>query len=120
MGFASIARRAEILPTARRVGTSATIPASRWHQYCSRVALHRSLLCQRRQHAVRARLRDHELAPGFKQEFGKLLLREFVRVDNIFNREYIGSVIVNESNGRYFEPSPGTTFIVGLSAAYRF
>jgi len=38
----------------------------------------------------------------FKQEFGKLLLREFVRVDNIFNREYIGSVIVNESNGRYF------------------
>jgi len=57
---------------------------------------------------------------GFKQEFGKLLLREFVRVDNIFNREYIGSVIVNESNGRYFEPSPGTTFIVGLSAAYRF
>jgi len=36
---------------------------------------------------------------GFKQEFGKLLLREFVRVDNIFNREYIGSVIVMAAAG---------------------
>jgi iron complex outermembrane receptor protein len=56
----------------------------------------------------------------FKQEYGKLLLREFVRIDNIFDRDYIGSVIVNEANGRYFEPSPGRTFTVGLSAAYKF
>ncbi len=32
---------------------------------------------------------------------------EFVRVDNLADREYVGSVIVNESNGRYFEPEPG-------------
>ncbi|MEO8626602.1 MAG: TonB-dependent receptor, partial [Betaproteobacteria bacterium] len=57
---------------------------------------------------------------GFKQEDGKLTLREFFRVDNIFGREYIGSVIVNEANGRYYEPSPGATFLVGVSAAYKF
>ena len=57
---------------------------------------------------------------GFKQEEGKLTLREFFRVDNIFGRDYIGSVIVNEANGRYYEPSPGATFLVGVSAAYKF
>ena len=32
---------------------------------------------------------------------------EFVRVDNITDTQYVGSVIVNESNGRFYEPSPG-------------
>jgi iron complex outermembrane recepter protein len=57
---------------------------------------------------------------GFRQEIAKLQLREFARVDNLFDRDYIGSVIVNEANGRYFEPSPGRTFLVGVSAAYAF
>jgi iron complex outermembrane receptor protein len=33
--------------------------------------------------------------------------RTFLRVDNLFDREYVGSVIVNEGNGRYFEPGAG-------------
>jgi len=44
----------------------------------------------------------------------------FVRVDNIFSRNYIGSVIVNEANGRYFEPSPTRNWIVGVSATVGF
>lgn len=40
--------------------------------------------------------------------------RAFVRIGNIFSRRYAGSVIVNESNGRYFEPAPGRTFLVGM------
>lgn len=28
------------------------------------------------------------------------------RVDNVFDRRYAGSVIVNEGNGRFFEPAP--------------
>ena len=40
--------------------------------------------------------------------------RGFLRVSNIFNRHYAGSVIVNESNGRYFEPAPGRTLMAGL------
>lgn len=38
----------------------------------------------------------------------------FIRVDNIFNRQYVGSVIVNEGNGRYFEPGAGRGFTVGI------
>lgn len=56
----------------------------------------------------------------FKQEISRLLLSEFVRVDNFLGHQYVGSVIVNEANGRYFEPSPGRTFLLGVSAAYRF
>lgn len=40
--------------------------------------------------------------------------RAFVRVDNLFNREYVGSVIVNEGNGRYFEPGAGRSMTIGL------
>ncbi|WBM68932.1 TonB-dependent receptor [Buttiauxella sp. WJP83] len=42
------------------------------------------------------------------------------RVDNLFDREYVGSVIVNESNGRYFEPAPGRNYGVGVNLSYTF
>lgn len=53
---------------------------------------------------------------GFQQQWRNLQLREFVRVDNLTDREYAGSVIVNESAGRYFEPAPGRNAYGGISA----
>ena len=47
-------------------------------------------------------------------------LTEFVRVDNVTNKKYIGSVIVNEANGRFYEPAPERTVIVGVNASYPF
>lgn len=44
-------------------------------------------------------------------------VRAFARVDNVFDRRYAGSVIVNESNGRFFEPAAGRTWLIGLDAA---
>ena len=44
--------------------------------------------------------------------------RAFVRVRNILDRDYIGSVIVNEGNGRYYEPAPGRTWLLGVALAY--
>jgi iron complex outermembrane recepter protein len=41
-------------------------------------------------------------------------------VDNLADRNYVGSVIVNEGNGRYFEPAPGRTFLLGANAVYAF
>ncbi|MCL1633972.1 TonB-dependent receptor [Luteimonas sp. SX5] len=38
----------------------------------------------------------------------------FARIDNLFDRDAVGSVIVNESNGRYFEPAPGRRWLLGL------
>jgi iron complex outermembrane receptor protein len=48
---------------------------------------------------------------------GPTRLYLFGRIDNVTDRRYIGSVIVNEANGRYFEPAPGRRFFVGLRAA---
>jgi iron complex outermembrane recepter protein len=42
------------------------------------------------------------------------------RIDNLFDRRYAGSVIVNEGNGRYYEPAPGRTWIVKLTGSYAF
>ncbi|HEX7043101.1 MAG TPA: TonB-dependent receptor [Burkholderiales bacterium] len=57
---------------------------------------------------------------GFAQELGRLALAEFVRIDNLFDRRYIGSVIVNANNGRFYEPAPERNYFVGLQASYRF
>jgi len=47
---------------------------------------------------------------------GPAKLRAFLRIDNVLNARYIGSVIVNEANGRYFESAPGRTWLLGLDA----
>ena len=44
----------------------------------------------------------------------------FVRGDNLADRRVIGSVIVNEANGRYFEPAPGRTWTAGVSGRLTF
>ena len=41
-------------------------------------------------------------------------LRVFARIDNLFDRDHVGSVIVNEANGRYYEPGPGRSVLLGL------
>ena len=60
------------------------------------------------------------LNSGYKFGAGNWVMDLFGRVDNLFDREYAGSVIVNESNGRYYEPAPGRNYGVGLSVSYQF
>jgi iron complex outermembrane receptor protein len=60
------------------------------------------------------------LRASLSQEMGRWMLREFVRVDNVADRRTVGSVIVNEGNGRFFEPAPGRTWLAGVRAAYKF
>jgi iron complex outermembrane receptor protein len=38
----------------------------------------------------------------------------YARIDNLLDRDQIGSVIVNEANGRFFEPAPGREFTLGV------
>ena len=57
---------------------------------------------------------------GYVALVGRWRLSGFVRSDNLFDRRYAGSVIVNEGNGRFFEPAPGRTWLGGLGAAYTF
>lgn len=60
------------------------------------------------------------LRVSLRQVRDRWTFREFVRVDNLADRNYVGSVIVNEANRRYFEPAPGRTWLVGASAVYAF
>jgi iron complex outermembrane receptor protein len=57
---------------------------------------------------------------GYIAQFGPWQLRGFVRGDNLLDRRYAGSVIVNEGNGRFFEPAPGRTYLAGVSGKYAF
>jgi iron complex outermembrane receptor protein len=57
---------------------------------------------------------------GFEQPAAGWTLKEFVRIDNVSDVKYAGSVIVNDGNGRYFESAPGRNYLAGVSASYRF
>jgi len=56
---------------------------------------------------------------GFEQQSKHWRFSEFARIDNLANRAYVGSVIVNETNTRFFEPAPGRTAYVMFNAALR-
>jgi iron complex outermembrane receptor protein len=68
-------------------------------------------------------------APGYmianlrvqaQQQLGSWRLKEYARVNNLFDRNYIGSVIVGDSNRRYYEAAPGRNWVIGASMQYRF
>ena len=59
------------------------------------------------------------LRAGFTQVLSGWTFSETARIDNVADRRYVGSVIVNESNKRYFEPAPGRTAFLLFTAAYR-
>ncbi|MEY2633734.1 MAG: hypothetical protein RIR00_2388 [Pseudomonadota bacterium] len=60
------------------------------------------------------------LRAGYEKRYGPLTLRAFARLDNVFDRNYIGSVVVGDSNGRYYEAAPGRNWLLGLNARYNF
>ena len=47
-------------------------------------------------------------------------VRTYVRADNVFDENYIGSVIVNDGNGRFFEPADGMNWSAGFSVTKVF
>ena len=47
-------------------------------------------------------------------------VRSFARVDNLFDKNYVGSVIVNDGNSRFFEPADGINWSAGLSVTKQF
>ncbi len=69
--------------------------------------------------------RNTDAAPGYAVlnlalahtlSLGPAKLRAFLRIDNLLDARYIGSVIVNEANGRFLEPAPGRSWLIGLDA----
>jgi iron complex outermembrane receptor protein len=57
---------------------------------------------------------------GFEQRSGDWRFTEFGRVDNVFNKQYIGAVYVNDGNGRFYAPAAERNYTLGMSASYAF
>lgn len=57
---------------------------------------------------------------GYAVEKAGWRLAGTMRVENLFDKAYAGSVIVNEGNGRYFEPAAGRSLLLSLSGSYAF
>ena len=57
---------------------------------------------------------------GYVFNTGGWRITSTARLDNLLNKKYAGSVIVNEGNGRFFEPAAGRTLLLSLAGSYRF
>jgi iron complex outermembrane receptor protein len=68
-------------------------------------------------------------APGYavvnarvqlKQELGNWRFKQFARLNNLFDRTYVGSLIIGDNNKRFYEAAPGRNWMLGASAQYVF
>ena len=68
-------------------------------------------------------------APGFaianlrvqaRQQLGGWRFKQYARLNNLFDRTYVGSVIVGDASCRYYEAAPGRNWVAGVSARYQF
>ena len=57
---------------------------------------------------------------GFEQKLASFTLSEYLRVENMFDKDYIGSVRINDTNDRFYEPSAGRNYLLGINANYKF
>jgi len=57
---------------------------------------------------------------GFEQRITNWKFSEYLRVENLLDKSYIGAVRVNDNNFRNFEPASDRNYLVGVSASYQF
>lgn len=57
---------------------------------------------------------------SFTQQVSNWRFSEFVRVENITDKDYIGAVRVADGNARFYEAAPGRVWLLGLNASYKF
>lgn len=57
---------------------------------------------------------------GHTWQSGSWKLHTYARIDNLADKRYVGSVIVNESNGRFYESAPGRQWMLGANLSYQF
>ncbi|WP_304933199.1 TonB-dependent receptor [Herminiimonas sp.] len=58
------------------------------------------------------------LRAGYEFNAGPTKMMLFGRIDNVFDRAYAGSVVVNDGNGRFFEPAPGRRLYIGMRTQF--
>jgi iron complex outermembrane receptor protein len=60
------------------------------------------------------------LRAGFAQRHEGWTFSQLLRLDNASDKNYAGSVIVNEANGRFFEPALPRNWLVAFTAKHAF
>jgi iron complex outermembrane receptor protein len=56
---------------------------------------------------------------GYSRDLHRVRLNGFLRLNNVADRHYGGSVIVDDSNRRYFEPGPGFAMLGGIDVTFK-
>ncbi|GLX14308.1 hypothetical protein Pstr01_25470 [Pseudomonas straminea] len=56
----------------------------------------------------------------FEQHFGPWKTHQTLRLDNLLDRQYVGSVIVGDGNSRFYEAAPGRSWYAGAGIEYQF
>jgi iron complex outermembrane receptor protein len=54
------------------------------------------------------------------QQWAGWRFKQFARLNNLLDKNYVGSVIVGDTNKRYYEAAPQRNWLVGASALYQF
>ena len=122
-------------PGARRIPSGAAIPGIPRHQLFVEAAWRRGLpgLSAALEWQARSRVfaddANSALAAGqgvlhmravYRFQWGLVEFQPFARVENILDKKYVSSVIVNEANQRYFETAATRRWLAGLNVAVRF
>lgn len=55
------------------------------------------------------------LKASYRWKLGRSALSTYARIDNLTDERYVGSVIVNQSGLRFYEPAPGRNWTLGLN-----
>ena len=56
----------------------------------------------------------------FEQKLGPWKTHQTLRLDNLADEQYVGSVIVGDGNGRFYEAAPGRSWYAGAGVEYQF
>jgi iron complex outermembrane receptor protein len=56
---------------------------------------------------------------GYVWELPHWRVQAFLRLDNLLDTQYVGAVVVDDSNQRYYEPGPGRSVYGGIDLRWR-
>ena len=59
-----------------------------------------------------------DVRAGWHGAIGNVRLAPFIGVSNVFDKAYVGSVVINAANGRYYEPAPGRHWHIGMAVRF--
>src|SRR5439155_20198171 len=55
---------------------------------------------------------------GWAGSVGGVPFSPFLALNNVFDRRYVASVVINAAGGRYYEPAAGRNAYVGVSLGF--